>query len=126
MGRTLSATVCGFMLWAILWTVGGQIIMAVAPGSLTEDWATDSTGVMILLIVVAGLASILAGFAAAKVARDSAMNAAWILAAALTTVALAVEIEGWEKAAAWYHIALLAILTPGVLIGAKAGAGRPS
>lgn len=99
--------------------------MAAAPGTLTEDWATDSAGVMILLVVIALLVSVLSGFVTAKIARNSPMKAGWMLAILLMIVALAVEIEGWEKTAVWYHVALFAVLIPGVLIGAKTGAGRP-
>jgi hypothetical protein len=126
MGRIVLAVIVGFVLWTILWVAAGQIIAAIAPDAFPEERASDATGLMILFNVLSVVFSIVSGFAVAKIGRAAPMRSAWALAIVLFVVGLVVEITGWGRTPVWYHIVFLILLIPGVMIGAKIGAGTPA
>jgi Ca2+/Na+ antiporter len=126
MGRILAAVVVGFVVWSILWVAAAQVVIGVSPESFDEDQSTTDTGLLILFVVLSAVFSIVAGFVAAKIASSTAMKTAWILGIVLFVVGLVIEIAGWDKAPAWYHIVFLVPLIPCVLIGAKPVAGKRS
>lgn len=126
MGRIVLAVIVGFVLWTILWVAAGQNIEAIAPDAFPEERASEATGLMILFNVLSVVFSIVSGFAVVKIGRAAPMRSAWALAIVLFVVGIVVEIARWGRTPVWYHIVFLILLIPGVMIGAKIGAGKPA
>ncbi len=125
MGRIIIAVVVGFVLWTALWLVTGMIITKVAPEAApVEGQRVDSTGILLIYVVLSVIISIVSGFVAVKVAPSAASKTGWILAVVLFAVGLAVEIGGWDTTAAWYHLVFLILLIPSVIVGVRLGAPK--
>jgi len=125
MGRIIIAVVVGFVLWTALWLVTGLVITKVVPDAApVEGQRIESTGILLIFIVISVIISVVSGIAAVKIAPAAAAKTGWILAAVLFAVGLAIEIGGWDTTPAWYHIVFLLLLIPSVVVGARLGAPK--
>ena len=120
MARVILAVFVGFVVWSVIWIVAGQVMMTVSPESFDPESRTAGTsGILMLFIAVSVLASLVAGWLAAVLAREAAPRAAVMLAGLLVVVGLVVEVASWDVAPAWYHLVFLALLAPATLVGAR-------
>lgn len=121
--RVAVAIVAGFLLWSALFLGGNQAIVAVAPADLSEAAVVADPLVLGILVGLSLLCSIIAGATTARLARGSALKAAVALAAILLAVGIGVQASAWDTLPLWYHLSFLALLAPGVLVGAAIGRG---
>ena len=120
MGRLIAAVAVGFILWSVLWIGAGWVVTNAFPDSFSDgDQVTDNVVVLLLLIVVSFGISIIAGWTTGWLARASAEKAPWVLGLVLLAVGIWVESATWSQTPIWYHVFFLALLVPGVLIGAR-------
>jgi hypothetical protein len=124
MGRITAAVIIGFVLWSVLWLVGGMVVTKVMPESTPAGQRVESAGVLLLFVALSMIISFVSGFTAVKIASSAAMKTAWILAVVLLIVGIGVEISGWHTTPAWYHIVFLVLLAPCVIGGARLGAPK--
>ncbi|MBE0567622.1 MAG: hypothetical protein IH621_16825 [Krumholzibacteria bacterium] len=119
MARLVAAVIAGFVLWSAVWIAAQRVVVSVVPEAFGEDAAVASTGVLLLFLAVSVVGSLVSGWVAALVARESAGRAVPILAAILLGTGLVFEIGGWSLAPAWYHVLFLLLLVPATLAGAR-------
>ncbi len=115
--RRILAVVGGFALWSILWLLLGQLLAA--GGMLSPPGQPVTASLPLLVLLVGSVAfSLLAGYAAAAIARTRACRAAVVLGLVLLGVGIAVQAQYWQLMPLWYHAAFLACLLPACVAGA--------
>ena len=119
MVRLVAAVIAGFVLWSAVWIAAQRVVVSVVPEAFGEDAEIASTGVLLLFLAVSVVDSLVSGWVAALVAKDTAGRAVPILAAGLLGTGLVFEIGGWGLAPAWYHVVFLLLLVPATLAGAR-------
>ena len=119
MVRNILSVLAGFAVWTILWLASNAAIAAAVPGAFGEDGATDNVGILVLFLVLNVVFSVVAGFLCVRLAREKPMRLAWILGVLLLVVGIFVQIQFWDVMPVWYHLIFLALLIPGVLLGAR-------
>jgi hypothetical protein len=116
--RSLLAVVTGFVTWMVVATLANFLIRALLPGYMAAEPTMNFTLAMMLARLAVGvLASVLAGYATAAVARDK-MIAVYVFAALLLLCFLPIHYRLWSKFPIWYHAFFLITLAPLVLLGA--------
>jgi hypothetical protein len=120
MVRSFLAVVTGFVTWMIVATLANFLVRALLPGYVSaEPTMTFTLPMMLARLAVGVVASVLAGYAAAAVAREK-MIAVYIFAALLVLCFLPVHYRLWSRFPIWYHAFFLITLAPLVLLGALA------
>ena len=117
MKRILLAVSAGFVAWSALWVGACTTVPLLAPDAYAPDGSVDGFAVPGFFLLWSVVLSVLAGFLAMKISRGKP-RAVWVLAGLQLTIGLVVEVTGWDNAPAWYHLAFLAALVPGLLVGA--------
>ena len=130
MTRTVLGVFAGFVAWTIAW-VGSEMILS----SIWPEWygahqraftaaiksggqfSADAT-VLLIHILCASVVSLIAGFVAALVARES-KRAPLILGVVLTAFGVLKAVMSWPYVPIWYHIIFTALLIPLTLAGGK-------
>ncbi len=118
MFRSIASVVVGFVVWSSLWVAGPLVVIAVAPEQFDDKNVTGNNVILAGFVIMSVVISIISGFITALIGKQSAMKLAWILGIVLLVVGIPIEIIGWDRAPAWYHLTFLALLVPGVLVGA--------
>lgn len=119
MARTILAVIASFILWSLLWLAAGMVVTAVAPEAYGDDGRTiTNNATLLLFIIVALVISVVSGWLATLMGRDSGRRAAMFLAVLLLAVGLVVEIAGWTYTPVWYHLVFLGLLVPATMAGA--------
>lgn len=116
--RKILAVVGGFALWSILWLLLGQSLAA--SGMLAPPGQPVTASLPLLVLLVGSVAfSLLAGYAAAAIARRRTFRVAVVLGVVLLGVGIAVQAQYWQLMPLWYHAAFLACLLPACVAGAR-------
>lgn len=124
MGRMILAVLAGAVVWAVLWNGGTLATQAVLPDIAVPGERLEHSGVLVGYVVWSVVLSVLAGWTTARVARERAMKAVWILAFIQLAIGIAVEISFWDTLPVWYHLVFLALLVPATVWGGSLGARR--
>ena len=124
MVRNILSVLAGFAVWTVLWLTSNAAVAAALPSAFGEDGATNSAGILVLFLVLSVVFSIVAGYLCVMLAREKPMRLALILGVLLLAVGIFVQIQLWDLMPVWYHLIFLALLIPGVLLGAKRRLGR--
>jgi len=118
MVRSILAVITGIVTWMAVATLINFMIRALLPGYMAAEPTMNFTLAMMLArLALAVVTSIIAGFAAAAVARGN-MIPVYILAALLVVCFLPIHYRLWSKFPLWYHAFFLITLAPLVLLGA--------
>ena len=117
--RIVLAVFAGFTLWSVLWLGSNSLSVALAPDSYNEDGSTDSAFLLLVFLILSFVFSIGSGFLIAALARTRSLTPTWVLGGLLLAVGVFFQIQYWEILPLWFHIPFLALLIPGVLVGAK-------
>ena len=118
MVRSLLAVVTGFVTWLIVAQLVTFLIRALLPGYMAAEPTMHFTlAMMFARLAMGALASVLAGYATAAVARDK-MIAVYVFAALLLLCFLPIHYKVWPNFPIWYHAFFLITLAPLVLLGA--------
>src|ERR1700752_4300602 len=118
MVRSILAVITGIVTWMVVATLINFLIRALVPGYVAAEPTMSFTLTMMLArLALALVTSIIAGFAAAAVARDH-MLAVYACAALLVLFFLPIHFKLWSRFPLWYHAFFLITLAPLVLLGA--------
>jgi len=126
--RNILSVLAGFAAWTVLWLASNAALVAAVPAAFREDGSTESVGVLILVLVLSVVFSVGAGYLTATLAEGSSMKYPAVLGVVLLAVGLFVQLQSWDVMPVWYHVFFLALLVPGVLLGAhtqRDGQARP-
>jgi hypothetical protein len=124
MARKALGVVAGLAVWIAVVTVAGVIIRAAWPAyASVADAMTFTLSMMIARLSIGAVATVVAGWVAAAIARRST------LATLLTGILLLAgfipqHIMLWEKFPIWYHLTFLVSLIPLAILGGKLEAMR--
>lgn len=117
--RSILAVLAGFLTWTVLWLTSNAAIAAALPDAFRADGSTDSAGILLVILLLSVVFSLIAGYVAAIVARRAIMKHALALGLLQLAVGLFVQIQYWNLMPLWYHLSFLALLLPGILVGAR-------
>jgi len=116
--RTVAAVLGGFVAWWVVATVANFVVRALIPGySDVERAMTFTLSMQVARLVSGALASLVAGWVAARIARAD-RRAVWALVIALLALFIPVHYQLWDRFPAWYHLIFLASLVIATLAGA--------
>jgi hypothetical protein len=107
--RWIAAVVGGLVAWFVVAQLGDFVLRALLPGYADLEQAMLFTlGMQTGRLVVGALASLIAGWVAALIARNG--RAGWALALALILLFVPVHYQLWDRFPLWYHLVFLASL----------------
>jgi hypothetical protein len=130
MARTVLGVIAGFIAWVFVWFGAEQILSAIAPegygahqrafqaalengGEFTAD-----TTLLLIQLVLGSVASVIAGFLTALIARDN-IRAPRTLGFLLLAFGLLKVVMSWPYVPVWHHVIFLALLFPMTIMGGK-------
>ena len=90
------------------------------PGSFDEDGITQSTGILILVLVVSVISSFFAGMVTAALALGDKGKVVKVLAVVQLIIGICVQISYGDRIPIWWNIIFLALIMPIHLIGGRA------
>ena len=122
--RSILSILAGFVLWTVLWLGSNAALAAMMPDAFREDGSTGSTGLLLLLLADSVLFSVVAGYVLAMIVRRSEIKHAAILGVIQLAVGIFVQSQYWDVMPLWYHLSFLALLAPGILVGAVLRGGK--
>ena len=123
--RNALAVLAGFLAWTGLFLGLAATIRALFPDAHGPDGSVFATTPLLLYLALDVVASIAAGFAAARIATSHHSRVVWATASLLLLVGLAVQTGSWDLAPTWYNVSFLLILVPFTIWGGRlAGAPR--
>ena len=117
--RNALAVASGFLVWTVLFLGLAAAVRALFPEAHGADGSVYASGPLLIYLALAVLASGVAGFAAAQVARARHGRIVLITGLVLLGVGLAVQITSWSLTPAWYNVAFLAVLVPLTILGGR-------
>lgn len=112
------AIIVGFVVWFAVFAGLEPIMKTIAPNLTVDQGATytDSVPILLAYLLRSMVASILAGFVAAVIAKDN-VKTPLILGVVFLLIALPIHISGWSTLPVWYHLSLLGLLIPMTVLG---------
>ena len=113
--KTLGVLI-GYGAWSIGWVGSSALLQSVMPGSFGEDGSIQSVGLLLVLLVIAMLLSLLAGWLASVIGRTGKGTALWTGIFLLVT-GIGVQLQYWNLLPVWYHLCFLALLLPFTMVG---------
>ena len=120
--RSVWAVVAGFLLWSVVWFVGGLGLAALFVESheaFLAGEAIHDVAYLASAIVLSVVCSFLAGMTTASIAKDAAKDATLIMALLLLVTGIAVQASAWDLMPIWYHLVFLVLIGPVCLAGAR-------
>lgn len=115
--RLALAIVAGFVLWSVLWLGGSALLRSLFAVDVTNSSSITDRRLLLLLLVLALIASIGAGYLALFIAQATVIRAALILGVLLLLVGIAVQSQYWTQLPLWYHLTFLILLLPATVMG---------
>lgn len=128
--RIILGVVAGFIIWSIIWVGMDALLSAISPdwfGKILTDFQNAvernesfviPTSVSIYLIFQSVLCSLVAGFAAAAIAKEN-RKSTLALGVLLLITGIFVEASNWNYFPLWYHILFLLLLIPMTILGGR-------
>ena len=128
--RIILGVIAGFIIWSILWVGLDALLSAISPGWFGKNFAdfqnavsrnepfTPPVSVSVYLIFQSVLCSIVAGFAAAAIAKEN-RKSTLALGILLLATGIFVEAQNWNYFPIWYHILFLLLLIPMTVLGGR-------
>jgi hypothetical protein len=130
MGRTVSGVIAGFITWVLVWFGAEQLLSAIWPDSYGAHQLafqaaiehggefTANTTLLLIQIVLGSIASVIAGFVAALIARES-FRAPRALAFLLLAFGSLKVVMSWPYVPIWHHVIFMALLFPMTIVGGR-------
>jgi uncharacterized membrane protein len=128
--RIILGVIAGFIVWSIVWVGMDALLSAISPGwfgrillefqnavSRNEPF-TLPVSVSVYLIFQSILCSLLAGFTAAAIAKES-RKSTLALGILLLVTGVFVEAVNWNYFPLWYHVSFLLLLIPATMVGGR-------
>lgn len=117
--RNALAVTAGFVAWTALFFGLAAVLRALFPEAHLASGEVTALGVLMLYLALTVVASVVAGFVAARVAASRHARMVRITGLALLAVGLPVQIASWSLAPAWYNVAFLLVLVPLTIAGGR-------
>jgi hypothetical protein len=119
MARKVLAVIAGLVVWVIVITVVGSIMRNAWPAyASVAEAMTFTLPMMFARLSIGAVATVLAGWVAALIARRSTV-AILVTGAILLAAFIPQHISLWEKFPVWYHLTFLLSLVPLTVLGGK-------
>ena len=122
--RSILSVLAGVSTWTVLFLGGNQVLFALFADRYREDLTTDDPVALLATLALSVVASIVAGWVTARIARTKPLAHTVALGIALLTIGIPVQVSYWESLPVWYHLCFLALLLPGSVLGGKLCRGR--
>lgn len=124
MVRSIVGVVVGFLVWTILWLGSNAGLARALPEKFSEDGTTESSGILLLIVVLSLVFSVLSGLVTKVTTRTEGWKPVGILGGLLLLVGIVVQLQYWDVMPVWYHLCFLVLLLPGVLLGGRLAPSR--
>lgn len=112
MVRTVLGVVVGFIVWAVVGSLGLFLLRLSWPDyARVEEAMTFTLAMQLSRLAVGVVSSIAAGWTAVAVARRD-IKTAWALGVLLVLMFVPIHFSLWDKFPVWYHLAFLLTLAP--------------
>lgn len=118
-GRVVAAVAAGAIAWFLLWTGGNWVAQSTFPDIVDPTRRLDHVGALWGFITYSVLASLVAGYTTAAVARSAAAMAVGLLATVQLGLGIFFEVSYWDLMPAWYHLVFLALIVPATVYGGR-------
>ena len=130
MVRSVVGVIAGFIAWMVAWFGGESVLAALSPAgfgapqrafeaALVEGHAfTAPASLLVAQLVLGSLVSLLAGFVAALVARES-RRAPLVLGVLLSAMGVLKAVMSWPLVPVWFHLVFTALLLPLAMLGGR-------
>ena len=130
MVRIVLGVIAGFLAWPIVFVGSEQILSAISPeGYGAHQLAfqaaienggefTANTTLLLIQLVLGSIASVMAGFLAALIAREN-KRAPLVLGFLLVAFGLLKVVMSWPYVPIWHHAIFAALLFPMTRMGGK-------
>ncbi len=118
MWKRILGVVIGFIVWTVLWLLGGALVQAALPGAVVPGEPVTGAGVLLSLLGWSVACSIAAGVVVGRIAGRRRLAASAVLGLILLVVGVGVQAAMWNLMPLWYHLPFLALLLPATLAGA--------
>ena len=117
--RVILGVAAGFIVWSILW-VGVDAILRLVWTSYDESVKAMnfSSSMLIVPLVLSAVVSIISGFVAALISKESSKSPL-ILGILLLIVGIFVQVNVWDKIPLWYNLAFWILLIPMTVLGGR-------
>lgn len=122
--RSIGSITAGYVAWSLLFLGSSSLLSLLVPGAFRADGSTDSAAMLLLILALSILTSIVAGWLTFRVDRVRALGSSLILGVLLLATGIMVQRQYWDVMPLWYHLAFLAALVPGVLVGYRLAVTR--
>lgn len=119
MFRHVLAILGGFLAWTVLFLGLAAVLRALFPEAHGADGAVFATLPLMLYLALTALASLAAGFAAARIATTQHARVVLAMGLVLLAVGLPVQVTSWSLAPGWYNVVFLALLVPLTILGGR-------
>lgn len=128
--RIILGVIAGFIVWSILWVGLGAVLSAISPdwyGKILNEFNaavaartpyTLDWKIVVWLLVQSVIVSLLSGFIAALIAKES-VKSTLLLGILLLLFGVFVQAAHWNYLPLWYHIPFLLLLIPMSFLGGK-------
>lgn len=108
----------GYLMWTVIWLVGGALFFKDASSHMSEGEMLTDGGTLAGMLFLSIVASLVGGVSAGRLAAEK-KRVLTILSALLLLTGLAVQIGSWELMPLWYHLSFLILLAPMTFLGAR-------
>jgi len=122
--RIAVAVVTGFVAWTAVFLASNAIVAQIAPDQFAEDGSTSNRTILAVILVLSVVASLLAGWITAKIAKVRDNRPSWILGAVLLAVGIPVQVSSWNLLPLWYNLLFLLFLIPAAILGGGLAANK--
>jgi len=128
--RIILGVIAGFIIWSIVWVGMDALLSAISPGWFGRIFAefqnavnrnetfTPPVSISVYLIFQSVLCSLIAGFAAAAIAKEN-RKSTLALGVLLLATGVFVEAYHWNYFPLWYHVLFLLLLIPATVLGGR-------
>lgn len=128
--RIILAVVAGFIVWSIVWLGLDALLSAISPDWFGKNFNefqnavsrhepfTPPVSVSVYLIFQSVSCSLIAGFTAALIAKESRKSTV-ALGVLLLVTGIFVEAAHWNYFPVWYHVSFLLLLIPATVLGGR-------
>ena len=118
MKRPILAFAVGLVVWVVVILLLNRALRVFVPGYVAAEPTTSFTfGMLVARLVIAALASLIAGAVAAWIAPASPRLPV-LLGTALLLAFIPIHVQVWWLFPFWYHLVFLGTLIPLVMLGA--------
>ena len=116
--KSIGAILAGFALGAIL-SIGTDLLLNKLGIMSMENFKQNSSVIIIMVIVYRFIFNTIGCYLTAKLAPNNPMKHVIIIGVIGTVLSILGSIAMWDKAVAWYNIAIILISLPSAWLGGK-------